>query len=382
MPPPAQPSPANGLAAAAKVVLLPADRFFVRRIPLLSDAPAAAQVELFLETVSPFAAEQLFSGHLIDAAGRHALVFAAYRRNFPVGDQSGWDEAGAVVPAFLPWVIARSSLGLGSSGLLVESADGLTGMVWNDDSELPALILSRRNPDPGQPADENTLVAELSRRSSISAEQITSWPNPPPEVTSTSDGLQVTVAGREAVVLSAKALATADVRDKLVLGMRRRHAARTRFTWLLATATLAVLALCLLTELGLRAGDFWLEKQRQLIDTRAPEISRIESAQNLAARLEQLSATQLKPFEMLAAINRPRPASVEFVRVSTNGPLQLVIEAQTNNATDLRTYESALRLLGGVAEVDLRDPRMRDGRTSFSLHVTFKAGWLAGGGGS
>lgn len=380
MPPPAQSTSATGPATAAKVVLLPGERFFVRRIPLLPDAPAAAQVELALETLSPFAPEHLFSGHLTDAAGRHALIFAAYRRNFSATEQSGWDDAEAVIPAFLPWVIARPALGLNSPGLLVQTADGLTGFVWDGDSDLPALILSHRSPEADRPTAENTLVAEMTRRGGLTADQITSWPDRPVDVRPTSDGLQVTVDEREPVVLPTRALATADVRDKAVLGVRRRHTARTRLTWRLAFATLAALALCLLAELGLRAGGFWLAKQRAQIDARAPEIARIESAQNLAARLEQLSATQLKPFEMLAAINRPRPAAVEFVRVSTNGPLQLVIEAQTNNAADLRTYESALRQLGGIAAVDLRDPRMRDGRTSFSLQVTFKAGWLAAGG--
>jgi hypothetical protein len=380
MPPSDQRSSATGPTTAARVVLLPGDRFFVRRIPLLPDAPAAAQIELALETLAPFAPEHLYHGHLIDAAGRHALIYAAYRRNFPADEQADWDDAEAVIPAFLAWVVARPALGLGSPGLLVETTDGLTGLGWDDASELPAVVLSQRNSDSGHPVGENALVTEITRRSGIAADKITAWPNRPPDVRPASGGLQVTVDEQEPVMLPTKALATADVRDKLVLGLRRRHAARTRFTWRFAITTMAALGLCLVAELGLRGGGFWLEKQRELMDARAPEISAIESAQNLAARLEQLSATQLKPFEMLAAINRPRPASVEFVRVSTNGPLQLVVEAQTNNAADLRTYESALRQLGGVATVDLRDPRMRDGRTSFSLHVTFKAGWLAGGG--
>lgn len=382
MPAPATTSAFSPPAASPGVVLLPGDRFFVRRIPLQADAPLAAQIELALETLSPFAPEHLLSGHLIDAKKTHALIYAAYRRNFTAADQSDWDNAEAVIPGFLPWIIARPALDLKSRGLLVADANGLTGIAWDDQSELPELILSRRA-TADSAADERTLLAEFTRRSGIGADAMTSWPaDRPLSLQPASDGLQLTIAEREPVALPAKTLASADVRDTQVLGQRRRQTARNRLTWRLAAGTLGALALCVAAELGLQGGGFWLQQQRQLIESRAPEISRIESAQNLAARLEQLSANQLKPFEMLAAINRPRPTSVEFVRVSTNGPLQLAVEAQTNNAADLRTYENALHQMPGIAEVDLRDPRMRDGRTSFSLTVTFKAGWLAGGGGS
>ena len=95
-----------------------------------------------------------------------------------------------------------------------------------------------------------------------------------------------------------------------------------------------------------------------------------------------MTAQQLRPFEMLAVVNSPRPASVEFLRVSTNGPRQLEIDAQTSDAGDLRNYENALRQTAGVEKVDIRDPRMRAGRTSFQLEVTFKPYWSHPGGSS
>ena len=82
-----------------------------------------------------------------------------------------------------------------------------------------------------------------------------------------------------------------------------------------------------------------------------------------------------------AAINVPRPSSVEFIRVSTRGPLQLEIDAETANAGDLRTYEAALKQLSSIASVAIRDPRSRSGRTTFSLEVSFKPNWTQSGGG-
>ena len=137
-----------------------------------------------------------------------------------------------------------------------------------------------------------------------------------------------------------------------------------------------------MVELGLVVTWNLLQSRQAQLEERSPEIEKIESAQNLANRLETLAAQQLRPFEMLAAINVPRPQSVEFLRVSTRGPLQLEIDAQTANPNDLRTYESALKALSFIENVSFQDPRSRSGLTTFSIEVTFKPQWIQPGGGS
>jgi Tfp pilus assembly protein PilN len=139
--------------------------------------------------------------------------------------------------------------------------------------------------------------------------------------------------------------------------------------------------LCVVIELGMIGTSQLLDARQERLAERSPEIEKIESAQNLANRLETLAAQQLRPFEMLAAINAPRPQSVEFLRVSTRGPLQLEIDAQTTNPNDLRTYEAALKALGFIETVAIQDPRSRSGRTTFSLEVRFKPRWTQPGGG-
>jgi hypothetical protein len=58
------------------------------------------------------------------------------------------------------------------------------------------------------------------------------------------------------------------------------------------------------------------------------------------------------------------------------------IEAQTANAADLRDFEADVRRLAGIDHVEVRDPRTRDGVTTFVMEVTFKPGWFKAGGGS
>ena len=57
------------------------------------------------------------------------------------------------------------------------------------------------------------------------------------------------------------------------------------------------------------------------------------------------------------------------------------VEAQTSNAADLRDFEADIRKLPGIDHVEVRDPRTREGQTTFVMEATFKPGWYKGGGG-
>ena len=65
-----------------RVVLLPDHRFFVRAVPVTEGAAApevANEVELALETLSPFPPAQLYYGYFWTPGADRALVFASYR---------------------------------------------------------------------------------------------------------------------------------------------------------------------------------------------------------------------------------------------------------------------------------------------------------------
>ena len=47
-------------ARPGAVVLVPGGKFFIRRVPLVPEGDAAAQVGLALESLSPFPAAQLY----------------------------------------------------------------------------------------------------------------------------------------------------------------------------------------------------------------------------------------------------------------------------------------------------------------------------------
>lgn len=369
--------------AASAVRLVPGDRFFVRRIALAPDVPPAVQAELALETGSPFDLDRLYHGQVVDAAGRHALVYAAYRRNFSSEELAEWEAASAVLPDFLFWTVAGRPPG-GRGAVLRQDDRILEAVAWDEASELPAVLLTRKiNGDQARVAAHKTrLLAEISRRSSLPADQVRQCQGPVTAGASSREGLTLLADGVGRGVLPAAALAQGDVRDRAMLAARRKARRRAGALWRAFAGVTALLAVCLLLELALWGGREWLAGRSRQLAERAPAVAKIESALNLASRMEKMTAEQLRPMEMLAAINAPRPVSVRFSRVSTTGPLQLVVQAWTDSPGDLRGYQNALLAAPGVAAAELHDLRMSGGRTTFDLDVTFKPGWLRPAAGS
>ncbi len=363
------------------VILLAGDRFFVRRIGLAANAPIGPQVELALETLAPFPLEQLYYGYLVDYTRRHALVYAAYRRSFTTEEQATWETARAVLPEFVLWGIAprRSRAGTGS---LRATDQVIEAVAWDEASELPTLILTRQVSPETTRRVEAELLHEFKRRSGLADDQINAFQGHVSSLGINKTGLQLNIGEAHQANVPLTALGQVDIRDKTLLATQQAQDRRSNLFWRSFAALAAGLAVCLLVEIGLLGGRALLASQRSKLDANASAVQEIESAQVLAIKLQKMTDQQLRPFEMLAAVNRPRPASVEFLRVSTNGPSQLSIEAQTSEAGDLRTYEEALKSVPGIEKIELRDPRMRAGRTSFQLEVTFKPNWYQPGGGA
>jgi hypothetical protein len=352
-------------------------KFFVRRVLLAPEGAAAAQVELALEELSPFPAGQLFFGFRTDASRTHALVFAAYRRNFTPEETAAWSGAAAVLPDFAVWLGAGSVPAAGIS--LREQGGLLEAVAWDGQGTLPAALLVR----PGGADGRDELVAEARHKAGLAADA---------PVKIISSAVEAVREKRDVVVrlsdggaearFNAAALGEADVRDKSLLAERRLTLRRDALLWRVFAGAMGGLAACAALELGLLAAHGWLRMQQTAIDAQAATVKQIDLAQSLAKRLEEISAQRLLPFEMLAELQEKRPKSVEFIRASTNGLWRMDIEAETTNASDLRDFEAEVRRLASVAHVEVRDPRTREGLTTFLLEITFKPGWFKAGGGA
>lgn len=375
---PATLSPANPSAASREnIVLLPATKFFVRRIPLVAGQDPGPQVEMALETIGPFAPGQLYYGYHPSADGTQALAFAGYRKNFAAAETATWAEAGAVLPAFALWL--GQSAPAAPTVWLHEQGEGVTAVLWDGQGSLPAGVIARETAGRPVGAVREELVAEAKNRLGTAAVKTQEFSGEPSAGALTKEGLTLSLGERTAEFAPAL-LRAMDVRDKAELTGQLGRRQRDRRLWLVFAATVGVLAACVAVELGLQISSALLGRQRSRLEAAAEEVRRIEQANQLVVRMEQLAGQSLRPFEMLALLNAARPATLEFVRASTTGPRSMDIEAQSGNAADPQEYEKALAKAPEIEKAELRDFRTSGGRTTFLVAVTFKPGFAGQGG--
>jgi hypothetical protein len=364
-------------AAADLSVWLPPEAFFVRRITLDPTMDAALQVELALEATAPFALEQLYYGYLSAPDGLTALVFATHRRIFP---GEGWPEAAVVLPGFAALLGEPPS----AARLRLWQTEGsLVAAAWDGNSPLPCIVLTQQAEPANEATARTTLLDELIRRLGGKKPELEEFGGSVDAgPTRKGPGLELRLNGRAAgrilvTVLDPAALETMDVRDKGALLTRRQDRRRNRLLWGALTAALAGLAVAAVLEGVLFAGGLTLKRWRDEQARVAVEVHKIETAQTLSTRIEEMTQRRLRPFEMLAVLNEDRPASIQFLRCVTSGLNTLEIEGQTGNAASVGDFETALRSLGVLASFEIRDVRLREGTTTFQLTAVFKPGALA-----
>lgn len=379
MPKPAPSGPPPVPAPRGGTVLLPATKFFVRRIPLVAGQDAAAQAELALETIGPFAPGQLYHGHCPSADGTQALVFAAYRKNFSADDTARWSDADAVLPGFV--VLARQAAPASAEVWLHESGGSVAAILWDGAGPVPAGVLAREIGERAAGAVADELANEARQRLGAPTASVKHFQGDPVAGPLEKEGLALTLRERKAVFTPAE-LRAMDVRDKADQAAQSGRRTRDRRLWFAFAAAAALLVVCVVGEAGLQISKAVLGRQRAKLEAGDAAVQRLRQASDVVTRLEQLAGQSLRPFEMIALLNDARPKTLEFVRASTasNNPRQLEIEAQTGNAADPQAYEQALARVAEVEKVELRDLRTSGGRTTFLVAITFKPGFAGTGG--
>jgi hypothetical protein len=353
-----------------KVVFLPDAVFFTRAIPVSPDSSPAAvaeQVELALETLSPFPAAQLYHGYFWPPGSDRALVFAAYRRRFSTEQTEEWEHSELVVPSFAALLGGAEPL---KRTLIVPSAEGLTAVYW-DGGTVPARVVFRAlepsadDAERQRAVDELTAIAPQNRTIILSSAPVVDESSSDREYVFRTDDLKSRVALAQAGVL--------DVRDKAALAALRRARTRDLALWRSFVGFAALLLLLGLGELGLIGLSFWQKTRVAQANAQRPVVEKITAAQSLTTRINELSTRRLLPFEMMDIVVPARPPNtIQFLRTSTSGLFGLNIEAQTTSPAAVSAYQSALSALPAVQRVEVRDQRTRDNVMSFTLLVTFK----------
>lgn len=305
----------------------------MRTIPLAPDAPALAQAELALEGHAPFPLAQLFWGCWVAPDRSRALVYAAHRRRFTPEETAAWEQADLVVPDSLP--------------VLAEAPDEETRR--------------RLAADPARPVGT-------------------------PRARRKGDQLFFEIAGATGAATASAVsprtdLDALDVRDRAFQQQRRRDRRQRELAWRLLLVAGSIVAAAVVLEVAGLTFSLLARAQRLRVTAQAAGVQKLETAQTLASRVDDLTHRRLRFFEMLATVNAARPRSIQFTRSGSIGRNTIEIEAQTASSDDVDAFQAALRKLADLEKADVRDLRARDGVTTFTLSVVFKAAPTAGNGG-
>ncbi|HEX2854214.1 MAG TPA: hypothetical protein VHO24_13340 [Opitutaceae bacterium] len=354
------------------VALLPDSMFFTRMVPVAAGATTAevaAQVELALEALSPFPVTQLYHGYYWKTGGDRALVFAAYRRRFTAEQTAAWASAELVLPAFAATFGAEVAP---ATTLMLTAPEGLTAVHWESGS-MPGKVLFRPLIPESTDEDRARVRDELVRAvgGSRSVVDLSAAPAAEPK---SSDNEIVFRAGGFGSRLPTAIASGMDVRDKAQLAQLRRAQLRDLWMWRTALGCVVAILLLIVGEFALLGGNkLWQKSRLTKLASQRPVVEKIDNAQKVANRIEELATKRLLPMEMLSLIYSKKPESTQLLRATTNGLNTMIVEAQTGNAGEVGVYKTALRALNECEKVETTE-RTVNNITSFVLTVTFKPG--------
>jgi hypothetical protein len=368
-------TPSAFAVPARQIALLPDGHFFVRVVPLVTgegaDTPEA-QVELAVETLSPFPVSQLYYGFRTRPGLDRALVFASYRKRFPADETEGWAQADLVAPRFAALLGAPPPPG--ATTWLIEAEDGVTAVHFPDESGVPADVsvypIAHDADAPARAAARDALL-----RSFPGSRVVVDLPVPTLDAEASNERELVFRAGELTSNLPVDQAEALDVRDKAEVGARRQARARDQWLWRGLLAFAAILVLCGLAEVGLIAGRMWQQTRATQVLVQKPDVDSIVTKRTLATRIEELSSRRLLPLEMVSVISAARPGgNIQFLSMNTTDLYTLQLDAQTPSGAqgEIDALQSALLKLEACETVDVQGPEIRAGVAAFRLTVTFR----------
>ncbi len=349
----------------------PAGAFFVRLVPLLAGegVPSPAeQIELALETISPFPVAQLYYGFHCLPGGAQAVVYAAYRRRLASDLVGAWEASEWVAPAFALWLTRP---GQAAETVMWQGDDCLVAWHYGQGTHEPTALLSRPLAPEATPEEKEAARDALLRE--IGESKVISEVKGVPQVTTVSaKGAWTLDAEGKTWSVPAEVLEGMDVRDKDTLRQLRRQRATDVLLWRTFIGAIGVVAACLLLLGALKGGLAWQATRQARIERKAPEVAAVNQANALATRIEELATRRLMPFEMIDVVKEKKPKTLVFRSTTTQGAASMEIVGTASGSGDLPAYRAALLTQPGIAEAEVVENEARDGVTRFRLVVTFK----------
>lgn len=365
-----------------KVVLLPDGLFFSRTVPITAGATAAdvnGQIELALESLSPFPLPQLYYGWYWVAGADHAFVYATYRRRFTTDQTAAWADAELVLPASAALFGGKVEP---ATAILLTSPEGLTAVYW-ETSQVPSRVVSRPI-SPEATEEERARIRDEVLRSFGGSRTVIDLLVPPAADAADDDNELIFRSGDFVSRIPAARAAALDVRDKGELAALRAGRKRDLVLWRVTLGCAAALLLLLVGELALVGGNQWQKVQIAKRDGRASTVQKIKEADDLARSIDDLVTKRLLPLEMVTSIvgasAERKPTDVVITQIQSGGAglglYTLRLRLETTNGPQVLTYKNELLKLPECQNVELTPGQSNGDRSVFEMTITFKPGVL------
>jgi hypothetical protein len=246
----------------------------------------------------------------------------------------------------------------------------ITALYFGDDSGVPTLVrsipLAEDADDTARALARESLIKQCGDcRSVVDVESL--------EIDAGTPGDNELVVRRDSSTtrLSLDQAQMLDVRDPAELVARRRARVRDTWMWRIWLVSLLLILLAGWGEGAVFATDLWQKGRLERIGLQTPLVSEIETADRLANRIEELKTKRLRPFEMIAMVDGPRPETIVFLRTAATGLYSLEIEAVTDSPNDINVYISELTDLAGTESVEMLNLDSRGSQSTMRLLVVF-----------
>jgi len=368
-----------------QVGLVPADAFFIRIITIpegISGIEADAFLQLDMEGNSPFPMDQLAWGYLQSKDSPHVCAYATPKSRLKRLDFTSLEKYHHLFPGFI------SLYGDPVDKPLIRflSQSGVVSAIYlRPGQSVPVKVLSRKIPGDLK-TDDIQLETREQLRSSLDLEGYECedglWLGEGVELS--SDGsvnlLHRHVSSRRSLGLKAhtiklptRSLWTMDLRDSLFAARESQIRQKSALIWKSLQVAMGIAIVLLVLQIG----NLGLKGFTRLIDAKIAKIEphavRVENKMTLADKLTQSTEEDIKPFNLLEAINPLRPDSIYFEKVRCRSYNELEVEgASTQGVTPVNAFADSIKQLPFVESVENNSQTIRN-QTSFDFVIRFSA---------
>ena len=164
---------------------------------------------------------------------------------------------------------------------------------------------------------------------------------------------------------------------KFELAAYRKQARNDLWLWRAASGSIAALLVLGLLQLGiLTLGARWDSSLNTTVTHQRPLVQEIQAKEALAKGVEERDTKLLLPLEMASVIGTlNQRGSIVFTKSVVNrtqSQYVITLTCQTQNSPEVELFKTAIENLQTVENVVVSQPRTANGRTDFTLTVTFK----------